>query len=221
MNYPIVTETIILWAIHVVTYITLSAAFFLLDVYYYNDTRYTKISKNDLLCVGANLSVTRPYILCFIPLYKLRGMYREEYYYLITIVRLISTVLVEDVLFYTLHRTLHTKELYHSVHKKHHKFNQPVAFTAIYCTVTEHIFANITPVLLAPCVVGLPWDWVKVWVVLTTVSVLMSHSGYWFGEFHDIHHEKFVKNYGVFGLMDKTFSTYHYPRIPLETSKLF
>ena len=213
INNPTVIETIILWAVHVVTYVTLSTMFYVIDVYYYKDERYKNTSKSDIWCIGINLLITLPYILCFVPLYELRGIYREEYYYLITIMRLILTVLMEDIIFYTLHRILHKKELYQHIHKTHHKFQKPVAFTAIYCSGVEHIVANITPVLLAPFIVGLPWDWIKVWVILTTVSILMSHSGYWFGEFHDIHHETFTKNYGVFGLMDKAFSTYQYPRV--------
>lgn len=207
-------ETVILWAIHASLYIILSFLFCLVDIYYYKDKRYQNVTWYDLICVGENILLTLPYILCYVPFYRIRGMYTDEveYYYLVTIMRLGLTILAEDILFYTFHRILHMKPFYSLIHKKHHKYQQPVAFTAVYCTQIEHIIANVTPVLVAPLITGLPWPWVKLWIVMVTVNTLMSHSGYWFGEFHDIHHEKFTWNYGVFGLMDQAFSTYHYPR---------
>jgi sterol desaturase/sphingolipid hydroxylase (fatty acid hydroxylase superfamily) len=50
---------------------------------------------------------------------------------------------------------------------------------------------------------------IKIWIILTTAnSVIMAHSGFKImADFHDYHHEKFTKNYGMNLFMDYLMGT--------------
>lgn len=57
-------------------------------------------------------------------------------------------LLGRETLFYYGHRTLHHPKLYKLLHKKHHEFVTPVAWSAQYATFTEHVVSNILPILI-------------------------------------------------------------------------
>ena len=57
-------------------------------------------------------------------------------------------ILISEVLFYHMHRLLHTKHLYRLVHKKHHHYKAPFALCAIYCHPFELVVGNLIPVTL-------------------------------------------------------------------------
>ncbi|KAF8172095.1 putative C-4 methylsterol oxidase [Pholiota molesta] len=101
-------------------------------------------------------------------------------------------VAVREAAFYYVHRLFHLPLLYARIHKTHHRFVAPVSLAAQYATVTEHVFANILPMILP----GL----------LQLLDTSTVHSGYDFfarvAEMHDKHHELFNVNYGVIGLLD-------------------
>lgn len=52
-------------------------------------------------------------------------------------------LLCEEVGFYAVHRAVHSRWLYATIHKKHHEFKAPVAFSSTYCTMTEHLFVSL------------------------------------------------------------------------------
>lgn len=119
--------------------------------------------------------------------------------------------LIREVLFYYSHRFLHRPKLYPKIHKIHHKFTAPVALAAQYAHPIEHLVANIIPTAL-PCMLlhthALTNLAFQGSVLLETTLV---HSGFdFFGNFakkHDLHHEKFIIYFGVFGLLDKFHGT--------------
>lgn len=57
-------------------------------------------------------------------------------------------ILGRELLFYYGHRLMHHPKLYKHLHKKHHEYVAPVAYSAQYCTFTEHVVSNILPLLI-------------------------------------------------------------------------
>lgn len=124
-----------------------------------------------------------------------------------------------EVVFYSSHRFLHTKRLYMTIHKKHHRFKAPVSLCSNYAENIEHVLGNIIPglsgpvinqVLYGPNLVS-HWVWIAFGAWLTNVS----HSGYVipFNPFlhciltHEYHHKTFYHQLGTLGLMDKILGT--------------
>ena len=126
-------------------------------------------------------------------------------------------MLAREVLAYYAHRAIHHPLLYARVHKKHHSFTAPIAFAALYTTITEHIVADVIPIV-GP--LALFTIYVQPVHILTFQGFLLSlflvgtaeHSGFDFAQpavskFHDVHHEKFNLNYGTLHFMDWTHGT--------------
>jgi lathosterol oxidase len=140
-----------------------------------------------------------------------------EHGLLFTIATTLIYFLATDGLLYGAHRLLHRRALFRAIHRVHHRWTSPTAFTAMAMHPLE--FALYQAIMLAPLFV-LPLHVVAVIAVLVyqNTIALLDHSGVALGSvlpwqppprFHDDHHVHFHVNYGqTLGLWDRLFGTW-------------
>jgi len=122
-------------------------------------------------------------------------------------------VIVEDFVFYFLHRALHHPLLYSAIHKVHHEYKAPFHISAMYASITEFFVADIFP-LMCGFLTASHWSTALGFVAYRLYLTTEAHSGYSFpwaldnildsngiyffsgSKHHDAHHEKFNCNYG-------------------------
>jgi lathosterol oxidase len=124
---------------------------------------------------------------------------------------------VTDGLLYWAHRLFHRRSLFRTIHRVHHRWTSPTAFTAMAMHPLE--FAVYQGVMLVPIFI-LPMHVVGLVTVLVyqNLIALIDHSGVAFtswlpwqppARFHDDHHVHFHVNYGqTLGVWDRVFGTW-------------
>jgi sterol desaturase/sphingolipid hydroxylase (fatty acid hydroxylase superfamily) len=123
-------------------------------------------------------------------------------------------VAIIEVLFYASHRLLHVPALFPWVHKMHHAFTAPFAIAAVYAHPLEHLFSNIISISAGPLVMGSHPFSGCLWACVCILSTTAAHGGWRFNTYlsrpeHDIHHQRFDKNFGVGGyLFDRLSGTF-------------
>ena len=147
-------------------------------------------------------------------------MNRELPHYTTILFHFMFIFIVSDILFYGLHRLMHTPILYKRFHKIHHKYNEPFSLTNHYIHPVELLLFFIPPVL--PGII-LNTHITIMWVsaILLNWNGILIHSGYYFSKNkyldyimpttkeHDLHHKLFNFNFSsTFTFMDKLFGTY-------------
>jgi sterol desaturase/sphingolipid hydroxylase (fatty acid hydroxylase superfamily) len=154
-----------------------------------------------------------PMVFIVTKLYEMRGMFDEA---LPTLPRLtaqlFAVVLLEEIGFYYSHRIMHHPRLYARIHKLHHEWVSPLAWTCIYAHPLEHIVSNLAPVMFGPLIVKMHPLSALLWYVIALHSTLNSHSGLHLPfaqspEEHDWHHLTFTEMFGVVGLLDHVHGT--------------
>ncbi len=127
-------------------------------------------------------------------------------------------IVLDDFLYYWMHRTLHTRWLYKHVHSVHHRITTPFALTGNYMHAVEFVWTS-TLVLIGPSLVGAHVVTLWLWIVFRQFEAADGHSGYdvpWNPgllvpfykgpAYHDFHHRRFFGNYaGFFAYLDKLF----------------
>lgn len=115
-------------------------------------------------------------------------------------------MIIREILFYYIHRLFHHPSIYPVIHKPHHRFTAPVALSAQYASVAEHLLANVMPIVLPPVILNSHIVTFFLFMALELAKSAAVHSGYDFlaasARNHDLHHEKFVVNFGLIGLLD-------------------
>jgi sterol desaturase/sphingolipid hydroxylase (fatty acid hydroxylase superfamily) len=154
-----------------------------------------------------------PMVFVVTELYSMRGMFDVELPSLPRLTaQLFAVVLLEEIGFYYSHRIMHHPRLYARIHKLHHEWVSPLAWTCIYAHPIEHIVSNLAPVMFGPWVVEMHPLAALLWYVIALHSTMNSHSGLHLPfaqspEEHDWHHLTFTEMYGVVGLLDRIHGT--------------
>ena len=120
-----------------------------------------------------------------------------------------------ELLFYWVHRVLHHRWWYRHVHRTHHTFSAPTAWTATYCHTLEMILANIFPLFCGCALFRTPFPYVVRFACFVILGTQSHHSGRAWRcmkqdiqpQFHDAHHRYKVGNYGMSGTLDEMHGT--------------
>lgn len=119
-----------------------------------------------------------------------------------------------DTLFYWSHRALHIPWVYKRYHKLHHRHVSPIPWTALYVHpgefVTAFVGIFVLPLLVVQFIARGPlWvgTFIMFWNVIM-VSLVSSHSGFWYGDHHETHHNRQTVNFGAkYGIWDRVCGT--------------
>jgi len=164
--------------------------------------------------VANQLFVTFPTFFVMYPLFKLRGcsisLPLPSFNWVL--VEFVVFLAVEEVLFYYIHRLLHSKQFYGRFHKQHHEWTSPIACMAMYAHPVEHLFSFLLPMFVGPFLMGSHLAVMMVWMLMGTFNALNSHCGLHLPFFpspeaHDFHHQRFTQMFGIMGILDYLHGT--------------
>lgn len=160
------------------------------------------------------------------PLLKLTGVHNGALpVWYIIIAQLVFFVLLDDFLYYWMHRYMHeNKWLLKHIHSVHHRIHNTCGINGNYMHWVEYsLTATLT--LVGPMLIGAHIYVVYLWVILRQVEGADGHIGYdipWNPAhllpiyegpvYHDFHHAKFKGNYaGFLPYLDKYLGKTHIP----------
>lgn len=112
-------------------------------------------------------------------------------------------LIITDIIFYIVHRSLHHPKLYH-LHSLHHSYKYTYGPSAIYASVPEFLIGNLGPSIISYQLLSLDSQEITIITVFQIFyTVLVSHGGYVEG--HLDHHITRKEPYGLL-LSDKIIS---------------
>lgn len=121
--------------------------------------------------------------------------------------------ILADGIFYATHRACHQSIWLFRIHKVHHQWKDTHATQAFACHPLEHIFVNLSAVLLPPLVLQMSYGCSILFILHATINSICSHSGHiiWpkilTADPHDYHHYLWNCEYGAGGWFDQWFRT--------------
>lgn len=168
-----------------------------------------------------NMAVVFAVVVICWPLLRLSGIHAgppPEWYEVLC--QIAAFLVIDDFLYYWLHRALHTRWLYKHVHSIHHRIPAPWAISGGDFHPVEYLLITATA-LAGPILLGAHVMTIWIWLIFRQWEAAEGHSGYVFPwnptrwlpgyqgpAFHDFHHSKFVGNYAnFFGYLDKWCGT--------------
>lgn len=130
-------------------------------------------------------------------------------------------MVIEDFLFYHLHRVLHIKSIYPYIHKLHHNYFESVSIAAEYSHPIDYLLASLIPVSAGPLLFKAHFYTLGMWLSLRLAETVDGHCGYEFpftpyrllpfsgsASAHDWHHSRNVGNYSsFFCIWDRLYGT--------------
>jgi sterol desaturase/sphingolipid hydroxylase (fatty acid hydroxylase superfamily) len=169
-----------------------------------------RVSRKHSMLTGLNVCFVMPLALaameCSVPFSRHDIDYGQE------IVKIAVLVVVEEVVFYSAHRILHTLPiLFRSVHSIHHEPIRPDGMHAFYAHPLEVLIVNLGPVALTHSLVQFHRTSFTFALCIGLVNTVLSgHTSRLQSGPHQIHHRRFNCNYG-FLFMDYIFRTHACP----------
>jgi len=138
--------------------------------------------------------------------------------------QLFSCMVIDDALFYWLHRALHTKYLYF-IHKKHHHFKATVGIASEFTSMGEAMLLGL-PFVAGPQLLGIYCYTYYLWLALRIFQSVDAHCGYEFpwipftlfpyvdtASNHSLHHLYSTGNYSsFFDIWDRMCGTVIQPK---------
>lgn len=125
--------------------------------------------------------------------------------------QLVACIIIQDTLFYWSHRTLHTKWLFRTVHRKHHEFRHVRGLAAEYFHPVEQV-ANLISLVAGPILLAVHPVTFVTWMAIRVWETVDAHSGYAFTTLasrHAYHHLYAARGClgSFFGIWDRLMGT--------------
>ncbi|MFE8070216.1 sterol desaturase family protein [Marinobacteraceae bacterium S3BR75-40.1] len=173
--------------------------------------------------MGFNTAVLTLLLVLTWPLLRLSGIHAgavPPWY--VFVGQLIFFVLLDDFLYYWMHRWMHeNKWLLRHVHAVHHQIRQPYGLAGNHFHWLEFVM-TVGLAMVGPILVGAHVYVVWAWFILRQWEAVDGHTGYnlpwdpfhWLplyegAGYHDFHHARFKGNFaGFLPLWDRVFGTY-------------
>ena len=128
-----------------------------------------------------------------------------------SVIKIFCIINFANLLFYLVHRLLHTKYLFRWIHYIHHEFIEPIAVASLYAHPMEHLFANTLAFFIPFFIIGSTYIWSLIFIIMGTIITILSHANYKIISSHNdhiVHHKLFKYNFGFGGYIDIIFNTY-------------
>ncbi len=172
-------------------------------------------------CMALNYSIGFVAIVLSWPVLRFSGVHAGPLpAWYVMVGQILLFILLDDFLYYWMHRAMHGKWLFRHVHSVHHRVRTPCAIAGNYLHWAEYL-ATISLLLAGPVLVGAHVVTLWIWVVIRQLEAADGHFGYdlpWNPQrflplydgssYHDFHHGRFKGNFaGALGFADKLFGT--------------
>lgn len=177
----------------------------------------------DLSRITINASIMLAILVILWPVLRLSSIHVGEIpSWYVWIIQIVFFLLLDDFLFYWMHRWLHeNKWMLKHVHSVHHRIRNTCALDGYYFHWFEFVLIS-SLAMVGPLLVGCHLYVLYLWIVIRSIEAADGHAGYDFPwnplrflplydgpVYHDFHHARFKGNYaGALHYVDKYFGTY-------------